>query len=566
MFDFATLLRTGVRYALARRVVLFLPVLLVAILVADISAHARMPLGELVGSRLAIYLPLGIVAGYAVWYRERWLTAIDRRFFRQRYDAEQILRGIVSDLRRGGALEVVAPSFVARLQTALHPTFAALMQCPAGGHTFHTIASAPAGAAPGPLPATSRIIALTRALEAPLQLGASEDEPLVRGLPPAERKLVADARLDLLALVPAHEGPRDLLIALGPKRSEEPYSGADLDFITAIADTLSLAAGREPQPPPEVSSLEECPTCGACYDSGTLQCPHDQGPLESGGMTRVLAARYRLDRRIGEGGMSRLYRAMDLALQRDVAVKVLREQWLATPDSEARFRREARLAAGLSHPNVITIFDFGVSGKTAFLVMELLQGRTLRDELRARRTMPLPEVLGIVRTVGLAIEAAHASGLVHRDLKPENVFLASTGTREIVKVLDFGLAKSLGANDGFSTGPVIIGTPHYMAPEQLRGEDPQPSWDTWALAAMAFELLSGSPPFLAPAALQLTPSPGTPGDGPIVPWLSPTLSGELAILNSFFGRALAIDAAGRHGSVAALVDAFESAAAGVWMG
>ncbi|MGE5814230.1 MAG: protein kinase domain-containing protein [Acidobacteriota bacterium] len=562
MFDFATLLRTGVRYALARRVVLFLPVLLVAILVADLGAHARMPLVELIASRLAIYLPLAIVAVYAVWYRERWLTAIDRRFFRQRYDAEQILRAVVSELRHAEALETVAPSFVARLQQALHPTFAALMVREASSETFQTLASAPAGGAPPPLPGSSKVIALARVLAAPLQLGASDEEPLVRGLPPAERKIVSDSQIDLLALVPAQEGGRELLIALGPKRSEEPYASGDLDLINGIADALSLAAGRAPQPPATPAALEECPFCGTCYDSGTLRCRTDDRPLETGRMRRVLAERYRLDQRIAEGGMGRLYRAMDLALQREVALKILREQWLASPDSEARFRREARLAAALNHPNIITVFDFGVSGQTAFLVMELLHGRTLRQELHQRGVLPLAEALGIVRTIGLAVEAAHARGLIHRDLKPENVFLGNSGTQTI-KVLDFGLAKSLGGEDGFVTGPVVMGTPHYMAPEQLRGEQPQPSWDIWALAVIAFELLSGSPPFLGPAALPIAAGRAENDKAAFVLSSSPTLSGELAVLNPFFARALAIDVADRHDSAAALVNAFESVAAGV---
>jgi tRNA A-37 threonylcarbamoyl transferase component Bud32 len=503
-----------------------------------------------------------------IWHRERWLEAIDRRFFRQRYDAELILRGIISDLRQSGTVEAVAPSLVARLEHALHPAVAALMQHTPSRPAFETIASAPAGAAPAPLWATSKVIALARVLGGPLQLGTDEDGHLLSRLPPSERRLIADARIELLTLVPSRgEDDRELLIALGPKRSQEPYGRGDLDLINGVADALSLAAERAPQPATPCASLEECPTCGTCYDSGTLRCPGDDRALETGRMARVLAARYRLDRRIGEGGMSRLYSAMDLALQRDVAVKVLREQWLTTPDSEARFRREARLAAALSHPNIITIFDFGVSAKTAFLVMELLRGRTLRDELRAHQRLALPEVLGIVRTVALAVDAAHARGLIHRDLKPENVFLAGSATRGTIKVLDFGLAKSLGADEEFSTGPVMMGTPHYMAPEQLRGEPPQPSWDLWALGVITYELLSGSPPFLAPASVPAGAESASgyrpmPGLGPLA---APALSGELEVLNPFFASALAIDAAGRPGTAAAFVSAFESAAAGVWI-
>jgi tRNA A-37 threonylcarbamoyl transferase component Bud32 len=563
MFDWTTLLRAGVRYALARRVVLFLPLLLVAVLLADLSAHAQMPLAELIASRLAMYLPVAILAGCAVWYRERWLTAIDRRFFRQRYDAEQIVRAVVSDLRQAESLEQVAPSFAARLQDALHPTFAALMVREGGGQNFEVLASTPAGAAPPAIPAESRMIALARILTAPLQLGGGEDDPIVRGLPPTERRLVEEFRLDLLAFVPAQGSTRELLIALGPKRSEEPYSGGDLGLINGVADALALAAGRAPQVPAPTATLEECPACGACYDSGTLRCREDEHALERGRMARVLAARYRLDRRIGEGGMSRLYCAMDLALQRNVAVKVLREQWLTTPDSEARFRREARLAAALNHPNIVTVFDFGVSDGTAFLVMELLQGRTLREELNDRRTLPLPEVLSIVRAVGLALAAAHSLKLVHRDLKPENIWLSRSETHGRVKVLDFGLAKSLARTDELATGPFLIGTPHYMAPEQLRGEEADPQWDCWALATIAYELLVGRLPFAEPVTAAAGVKLTSATDDPWTPYAGPQLPEGLQTLESFFGRALAVDVARRPPTSTALVTALENAAASV---
>jgi tRNA A-37 threonylcarbamoyl transferase component Bud32 len=407
------------------------------------------------------------------------------------------------------------------------------------------------------------VIALARVLGTPLQLGAGEDEPLVRGLPPAERKVVSDARIDLLALVPAHdETSRQLLIAMGPKRSEEPYSATDIDLVNGVADALSLAAEHPAQPGQASAALEECPACGKCFDSGTLRCPDDRGPLEPARMTRILAQRYRLDRRIGEGGMGRLYGAVDLALDREVAVKVIREEWLATPGSEERFRREARLAAAIGHPNIVTVFDFGVSNRTAFLVMELLHGRTLREELRERQTLPLPEVLSIVRSVGLAVGAAHARGLIHRDLKPENIWLTRSDSHGRVKVLDFGLARPLAHDDEFATGSVLVGTPRYLAPEQLRGERPDTTSDCWALAVIAYELLTGEPPFVGEAAGGQYRGALGVADQWTYP-SGPRLPAELQALEPFFARALAIDPSVRPADSAALVAALENAAAGV---
>src|SRR5262249_32309901 len=167
-----------------------------------------------------------------------------------------------------------------------------------------------------------------------------------------------------------------------------------------------------------------------------------------------------------------------------------------------RFRREARTAAAFSHPNLVTVFDFGVDSKScAFLIMELLVGTTLRQEIQAQRKLPLARVIEIMRGVCAAGEAAHQRGLVHRDLKAENIFLVKTASSDLPKVLDFGLAKFLPENGAASflttdTGEgSLLGTPQYMSPEQLRGKPADKSWDLWALAVVAYEMIRGVHPF-----------------------------------------------------------------------
>jgi len=189
-----------------------------------------------------------------------------------------------------------------------------------------------------------------------------------------------------------------------------------------------------------------------------------------------------------------------MALDRQVAVKLIREDLLASASAAERFRLEARLAAGFSHPNVVTIHDFGIARETrAFLVMELLHGVSLRDELRARRRLAPARVLAILRDLASAVDAAHDRHLVHRDLKPENVFLAGE-SHDRVKLLDFGLAKSLvgdseGETAAVTSAGVIVGTVHYMGPDQLRGRAADVSWDLWAIAVMTYEMLAGALPF-----------------------------------------------------------------------
>jgi serine/threonine protein kinase len=195
-------------------------------------------------------------------------------------------------------------------------------------------------------------------------------------------------------------------------------------------------------------------------------------------LPRILPHRYRLERRQGGGGMGAVYAATDTELERRVAIKVMREDMAGNAGATERFRREARNAAAFSHPNVVTVHDFGVtSASRAFLVMELLEGVDLRTELEQEGRLSSPRALEILRGVCAALDAAHQGGMTHRDIKPANIFLARSMGAEIPKVLDFGVAKfastsaptqSLTATDT-GTGH-LIGTLRYMSPEQLRGE------------------------------------------------------------------------------------------------
>ena len=210
-------------------------------------------------------------------------------------------------------------------------------------------------------------------------------------------------------------------------------------------------------------------------------------------MPRTLAGRYRLERRLGRGGMGTVYAAVDVALDRPVAVKVVRDEWVHNPMATQRFRREARAVAGFAHPNVVTVYDYGVeTGSRVFLVMELLHGTTLREELRRSGRLSPARTLDVLRGVGSAVGAAHERGFIHRDLKPENIFLVEHGGP--AKVLDFGVAKPLARVDAADPGAapetevgVLVGTIGYISPEHLLGDSPDVSWDLWALAVVAYE-------------------------------------------------------------------------------
>jgi serine/threonine-protein kinase len=197
--------------------------------------------------------------------------------------------------------------------------------------------------------------------------------------------------------------------------------------------------------------------------------------------------------------MGVVYEAVDLTLDRRVAVKLIRNELVGSDTAIRRFEMEARAAAGFSHPNVITVHDFDTGdGRCAMIVMELLTGHTLRAELTGN---PLPDsrVLSIIGQVSDATDAAHARRLLHRDLKPENIFLLA-GTSDRLKILDFGIAKPLdAAGTGMTTlDGALLGTPRYMSPEQLRGEVPATAWDVWAIGVIAYEMLTGAHPFGGP--------------------------------------------------------------------
>jgi eukaryotic-like serine/threonine-protein kinase len=501
LFDVRLMIRRGVQYALARRVLVSLvPALLVA-MVVDLSLHREQAMADVVAGRASVYLILSAAALFARFQRQRWLDLLDRRFFRERYDAQRILRQVAEDAREGASLDLIGERVVTQIELALHPSFVALLMRAPGAGAFRPLVSTPPGAGPARLPADARIAAIARLLGRPLEVSIRETAALSQQLPPEELAVLREAGLELLVPIGGEGEAPQALLALGGRRSEEPYAREDQDLLQAIAGTLGLLMARSEERGTPLPSMLECPACGGCYDPTTgMVCEADGTTLLPVRLPRTLVARYRLERRLGRGGMGTVYRAADLTLQRAVAVKVLRDDLVTDPEAVRRFEREARTAAALSHPNIVTIHDFGITVRgRGFLVMEHLDGRTLREEMDGGRLTP-SRVVAVLQPVCAAVEAAHRRQLVHRDLKPENVFLARVEEGEVPKVLDFGIAKvlqpaGLAAGERHTSPGMLAGTPEYMAPEQLRGEAPGPGWDLWALAVMTYEMLTGTHPF-----------------------------------------------------------------------
>jgi tRNA A-37 threonylcarbamoyl transferase component Bud32 len=207
----------------------------------------------------------------------------------------------------------------------------------------------------------------------------------------------------------------------------------------------------------------------------------------------LIADRYEVDRLLGRGGMSSVYKAHDTLLERNVALKILHERHLDDDEYVERFRREARVVAQLSHPNIVTVIDRGEADGKPFIVFEYVDGQTLDELVGKRGALPVGEALEIAIAIARGLAFAHRHGLVHRDVKPQNILL--NGDRK-PKVTDFGIARSLDVQKGVTQTGTVLGTSNYIAPEQASGDGASVQSDVYSLGVVLFELLTGSVPFV----------------------------------------------------------------------
>ena len=282
----------------------------------------------------------------------------------------------------------------------------------------------------------------------------------------------------------------------------------------------------------------QCPRCGRQFADDVHVCPDDFTALQADAtisdvpidplIGRVFDDKYRLDERLGGGGMGNVYRATHLLIERAVAVKVLSQRFVGDETAQKRFRREARASGRVQHPNAVMVNDFGATEDGwLYIVMELLEGQTLRDLLAREAPLDPARAVSIMLQASAAVGAAHEAGLIHRDLKPGNIFIEQrSNLPAVVKVLDFGVAKFVVEehDDDYKTLTqvgAIIGTPRYMSPEQCSGAAPlTPASDVYSLGLILYEMLTGAVPFsadsfLAVALKQVSEPPRPPRE--IVP-------------------------------------------------
>ena len=281
-------------------------------------------------------------------------------------------------------------------------------------------------------------------------------------------------------------------------------------------------------------------------------------PMSAYERGKVIAGRYRLDRMLAQGGMGSVWVGHHLQLDVPIAIKFMIPHFAASPDARARFEREAKASAQLRIANAVQVYDFGIEDGAPFIVMEMLTGEDLHARLERVGRLTPADTLTIINHVARGLQAAHDRGLVHRDLKPANIFLARQGREEIAKILDFGIAKSSdpAAPAGATKTGTLLGTPHYMSPEQVRSTNKvDRRTDLWALGVIAFRCVTGQLPFpgdeMGEILIDVCTKPI-----PVATQVAPDLPPDL---DKFFERALMRDPEKRFQDADELADAFADA-------
>jgi eukaryotic-like serine/threonine-protein kinase len=526
--------RKALQYALARYSAITLAVVPLGAIVAYIVQHREDTIVKIFsgGSHLLLLGSSAAVGIGALRYRRTLLDSIDRRFFREQYDARQTLTLLVERIRSTHGVSDLANLLCREVDLALHPESVSLM---AGEPRSGVLADPKLRSRR--LDATSSLAALIASASEPLQVDLEDARSPLAKLPEKERYWLVDSGFRMIVPILARDGSLLGLIGLGEKKSGLPFFKEDRQLLRAIASNAawvlevelsrSLGSSHRSRPEPEGGEAsfpaqdaagggelaKECPNCGRLYASYTVFCATCSRRLEPSHVPYVLPNKFRFERRIGTGGMGVVYRGTDLSLGRPVAVKTLRR---VSPEDAMRLRREARTAAAVSHPHLAPIYGLETWQGTPMLVMELLEGGTLAQRIEKAK-------LGAVETVELgiamaaALEHLHASDILHRDIKPSNIGY----TRDnVAKLMDFGIARVMfdlrrdlevaappdldeesvllpptsvwsRTATSVSASKQLVGTLAYLSPEALSGQSADTSFDLWSLAIVLYECLLG---------------------------------------------------------------------------
>jgi GAF domain-containing protein len=522
--DVSLVVRRAVQYALAKYTVIAAIVGLVIAAAVVVYGNRTRPLSDVIaGSPLALSITFMLVALLAS--RRALLTALDRRFFRDHYDARQILVNLVERSQSLHSARDVTELLVAEVGRALHLERVALLMLDDSGDTLED-----SQGRVRPLSLSGPLGSILSGSRAPLDVDLSSAGSALSRLPEPEREWLADAGARLVVpLFGVRDTPIGLLV-LGDKRSELPFTQEDKRLMTAVAASAALALEQKisrESPDPETpasaprGNAAQCASCGRVQPRSAQRCHTCSGPLRESLLPIVLAGKFEVEQQIGAGGMGVVYRARDLTLDRPVAMKVLPRLGAA---AAARLRREARAMAALQHAHLAVIHVMESWRGAPVLVLEYLAGGTLADRIR-HGPLPVNDVLTIFTAITEVLRHVHNAGYLHRDIKPSNLGFTFNGAP---KLLDFGLLQLIAdVSEGSTTASLtdgamslqraadgeathaghssdssirqFIGTPAYMSPEAIAMEPPGPLVDLWSLAVTMYESLTGTNPFRAPS-------------------------------------------------------------------
>lgn len=522
--------RRGLQYVFAKnalRLLLAVPVLGIAL---NVFAHLDRTLSEIMfNNSFAFYSFAALLIALVLLIRLRFSDWIDRKFFREQYNQEKILRELTKTVKQCDSISKLSHLVSNRIQSALHPESIYLFfRDDAVNSDFslsYTKNNAGDNQANAKLAADSPLLGFMQTERGVIEIPSRQ----AANLPNREKYWLQKINANLLVPMHGTDGRLAGIFLLGEKLSEIPYTGRDKELLETLANQIALVhenlslkdqMRREQKIKHEVLArfeegninlLKECPMCGKCFDRTALTCDADNSELTfTLPVERAIENRYRLENLIGRGGMGAVYQATDIRINRPVAVKILSGAMFGNREALRRFEREAQTAGKLHHRNIVTVFDYGVlSTEGAFLVMELIEGNTLSEVIKSKGKLDAETVVVWFAQVLNGLEAAHKAGIIHRDLKPDNILITrSEDNSPRLCILDFGLARF---NERELTGSVtipgtIMGTPGYMPPEQMRGERVDERSDLFAVGVIIYEALRGKRPFAGKTYQEITQS------------------------------------------------------------
>jgi hypothetical protein len=509
--DVRLVLRRALQYLLARSFIWGLALAPFLALLIIVGLNRERAVVDLLSGPMGLTLGALTIAGLAAAFgRQRLMSAVDRRFFRQQVDARTLLLGVADASRKATTLDEVQEAVSTAIESVFHPSTMAIAVAGADDQLHALNIDLP------PLARGSALALLLSGKNTPVDLGTTS-AAIVERLSPSDRRwLRASHAVVLLPLLGAG-GDLSGVLALGEKKSELPYDADDYRVLAAVGAPVGLALARvlaeARAEGPRTDAMgpdapaRECLDCGTVTDASAVTCTCG-GLLQRALVPRVLEDRLRFDRRIGVGGMGVVYLATDLRLRQRRAVKTLPG---ADPVMIAGMRREARSMAAARHGNLATLHGLEIWHGQPMLVMEYLDGGTLAFRLRGG-AMPIADVLALGTCLADALATLHERGVLHRDVKPSNIGYTFDG---VPKLLDFGLAKlvphvaapsastdpeleGLALTHSYSSsGAGVRGTPAYLSPEVLRGASPSARDDLWSLSVTLLEACTGANPFHA---------------------------------------------------------------------